>query len=69
MTPRPAGTRAQGVRLPAARARRPTGVRFGLVEDAPARHDMASASVTLVKLDYEITSLLAAPDEIAVRTF
>jgi dihydroxyacetone kinase-like protein len=31
--------------------------------------DMAGASVTLVKLDDEITKLLAAPAEIAVRTF
>jgi dihydroxyacetone kinase-like protein len=31
--------------------------------------DMAGASITLVKLDDEITSLLAAPAEIAVRTF
>jgi phosphoenolpyruvate---glycerone phosphotransferase subunit DhaK len=31
--------------------------------------DMAGASITLVKLDDEITKLLAAPAEIAVRTF
>jgi phosphoenolpyruvate---glycerone phosphotransferase subunit DhaK len=31
--------------------------------------DMAGASVTLVKLDDEITSALAAPAEIAIRTF
>jgi dihydroxyacetone kinase-like protein len=31
--------------------------------------DMAGASVTLVKLDEEITSLLAAPAEVAVRIF
>jgi dihydroxyacetone kinase-like protein len=31
--------------------------------------DMAGASVTLVKLDDELTSLLAAPAEIAIRTF
>jgi phosphoenolpyruvate---glycerone phosphotransferase subunit DhaK len=31
--------------------------------------DMAGASITLVKLDDEITSLLAEPAEIAVRTF
>ncbi len=31
--------------------------------------DMAGASVTLVKLDDEITKLLAAPAEVAVRTF
>jgi dihydroxyacetone kinase-like protein len=31
--------------------------------------DMAGASVTLVKLDDEITSLLAAPAEVAVRIF
>jgi dihydroxyacetone kinase-like protein len=31
--------------------------------------DMAGCSVTLVKLDDEITSLLAEPAEIAIRTF
>lgn len=31
--------------------------------------DMAGASVTLVKLDDEITNLLAAPAEVAVRIF
>ena len=31
--------------------------------------DMAGCSVTLVKLDDEITSLLSAPAEIAIRTF
>jgi phosphoenolpyruvate---glycerone phosphotransferase subunit DhaK len=31
--------------------------------------DMAGASVTLVKLDDEITGLLSAPAEVAVRIF
>jgi phosphoenolpyruvate---glycerone phosphotransferase subunit DhaK len=31
--------------------------------------DMAGCSVTLVRLDDEITSLLAEPAEIAIRTF
>ena len=31
--------------------------------------DMAGCSVTLARLDDEITSLLAEPAEIAVRTF
>ncbi len=31
--------------------------------------DMASASLTLVKLDAEIEELLAAPAEIPIRTF
>jgi phosphoenolpyruvate---glycerone phosphotransferase subunit DhaK len=31
--------------------------------------DMAGCSVTLVKLDDEITSLLSAPADIAIRTF
>ena len=31
--------------------------------------DMAGCSVTLVRLDDEITSLLAKPAEIAIRTF
>jgi len=31
--------------------------------------DMAGTSLTLVRLDDEITGLLAAPAEIAIRTF
>jgi dihydroxyacetone kinase-like protein len=31
--------------------------------------DMAGASVTMVRLDDELVSLLAAPAEVAIRTF
>jgi phosphoenolpyruvate---glycerone phosphotransferase subunit DhaK len=50
-------------------AGRGINVRRSYVGEYCTSLDMAGCSVTLVRLDDEITSLLAEPAEIAVRTF
>jgi phosphoenolpyruvate---glycerone phosphotransferase subunit DhaK len=50
-------------------ARRGINVRRNYVGEYCTSLDMAGASITLSRLDDEITGLLAAPAEIAIRTF
>jgi len=50
-------------------ARRGINIRRNYVGEYCTSLDMAGASITLSRLDDEITGLLAAPAEIAIRTF
>jgi phosphoenolpyruvate---glycerone phosphotransferase subunit DhaK len=50
-------------------ARRGINIRRNYVGEYCTSLDMAGASITLSRLDDEITDLLAAPAEIAIRTF
>ena len=53
----------------AARASAASTIRRNYVGEYCTSLDMAGASITLVRLDDEIAGLLAAPAEIAIRTF
>jgi len=50
-------------------ARRGINIRRNYVGEYCTSLDMAGASITLSRLDDEIAGLLAAPAEIAIRTF
>ena len=50
-------------------AQRGINVRRNYVGEYCTSLDMAGTSITLSRLDQEITDLLAAPAEIAIRTF
>ena len=50
-------------------AQRGINVRRNYVGEYCTSLDMAGVSITLSRLDDEITNLLAAPAEIAIRTF
>jgi phosphoenolpyruvate---glycerone phosphotransferase subunit DhaK len=50
-------------------ARRGINVRRNYVGNYCTSLDMAGCSITLTRLDDEVTTLLAAPAEIAIRTF
>jgi dihydroxyacetone kinase-like protein len=50
-------------------AKRGINVRRNYVGNYCTSLDMAGCSITLTRLDDEVTGLLAAPAEIAIRTF